>query len=338
MAASKVPDPDQSADQDTRLLFATQLRQLGAAFQEEVSYHLDASPRSQARSDFFASLREQAGVVVWRAFRSDLLGEIDRLADLVRRAEEGPTRSRRSQSPPVDGTADSPPPEAHTSNEGLREEDGSVLNGHLASNLFTDLVAGHHVEMEFRPGFLEETRLRFLPFRPGDIKVHSDSRGGLLPRLFPGVFRESPHMRLALEGTGDAFKQMQLWAARDSEQCALACSWLADRIDGERQRRTPSLPDTDEEGLDRSYPVDLTQMTAISGLSKKTLQRRLKAQKLPAPDIPGRPGVPHRWYWSRIRGPLSELSKRILPLRFPADTLLEYEKEDEDSEKTQGST
>lgn len=67
--------------------------------------------------------------------------------------------------------------------------------------------------------------------------------------------------------------------------------------------------------------VTLSQVAPLTGYSKRHLERLVGTQ-LPPPDIAGGAGKSNKWYWSNLRGPLSKLSKKILPSRFPGSQLI----------------
>jgi hypothetical protein len=64
--------------------------------------------------------------------------------------------------------------------------------------------------------------------------------------------------------------------------------------------------------------VTMDQLALICGFrGKKTIERWLKDKKIPQPDIDGGGGKPHRWIWSKVRGPLAQISGRVLPRIYP---------------------
>jgi hypothetical protein len=65
--------------------------------------------------------------------------------------------------------------------------------------------------------------------------------------------------------------------------------------------------------------VDLDQVAAVVGRTKKTLHRlrRRQCNPLPAPARPGRRGQQHLWDWSAIRPWLEAEFGRELPEEFP---------------------
>lgn len=63
--------------------------------------------------------------------------------------------------------------------------------------------------------------------------------------------------------------------------------------------------------------VTLDQMAARANRSKKTLERWLRKDLLPPPDIEGGGGKPHEWIWSNVREALQEHSGKVMPERFP---------------------
>lgn len=68
--------------------------------------------------------------------------------------------------------------------------------------------------------------------------------------------------------------------------------------------------------------VTLDQITALTRITKRTLERHLRAGKLPRPEYPGGDGKAHKWHWSSIREPLSAVCNRVLPLEFPGGRLI----------------
>jgi predicted DNA-binding transcriptional regulator AlpA len=64
--------------------------------------------------------------------------------------------------------------------------------------------------------------------------------------------------------------------------------------------------------------VTLAQVSPLTGLSKRTLESYLHDRKLPRPDVPGGGGKSNKWYWSKIRPSLQNVSNRPLPVEFPA--------------------
>lgn len=77
----------------------------------------------------------------------------------------------------------------------------------------------------------------------------------------------------------------------------------------------------DGSDLDVQY-VTLDQIAAISNRSKRTLEKYLKAGKLPQADRRGGGGRASFWRWDRIRARLLPLVPRVLPVQFPGDRIL----------------
>jgi hypothetical protein len=67
------------------------------------------------------------------------------------------------------------------------------------------------------------------------------------------------------------------------------------------------------------HHVTLKQLAGIVQKDKKTIQRLVSANKLPAPDVRGGNGKANEWIWSKVRGPLGAEFNRPLPEIFPAD-------------------
>jgi len=68
--------------------------------------------------------------------------------------------------------------------------------------------------------------------------------------------------------------------------------------------------------------VTLSQVAPLTGVSKRTLERYLKDDKLPQPDFPGGEGKSHKWHWSTLHPALSKLCNRILLSRFPGARII----------------
>lgn len=87
-----------------------------------------------------------------------------------------------------------------------------------------------------------------------------------------------------------------------------------------RLREQASAPRTDgPEAPD--YPATLLQIAVLCRVSKQTVRRWAKANKLPPADVkPAAIGKSHKWFWSKIRPVLIDLVGFELPERFPADT------------------
>lgn len=236
MSADNKP-PGSAFGRWSRRSLTLRLGQLADGFKAESSDHLTARPRTAGEASKTGSLRTEAGLITWRAFKAGLLSDLPGLEALVLRAERGP---QGRPGAPKDGSG------------GLHERDGHVVNEHLAADLFTQLVVGQYAEIELPASHLEKVeKLRATGklgmvvdrLRPGAIKVGSNSRGGLLPRLRPEAFRETDHMRRALQGGADAFESFQLWCARDAEMCELACRLLADMVVQPDDATTPRNSD-----------------------------------------------------------------------------------------------
>lgn len=63
--------------------------------------------------------------------------------------------------------------------------------------------------------------------------------------------------------------------------------------------------------------LTLTQIATYIGRNKRTMERWLRDELIPQPDVHGGGGRPHLWYWRSIREDLEEYSKRPLPHNFP---------------------
>ncbi len=68
--------------------------------------------------------------------------------------------------------------------------------------------------------------------------------------------------------------------------------------------------------------VTLSQVAPLTGLSKRTLERCLKAPEFPQPDFRGGNGKAHKWFWRVLRPALSKISKKELPVRFPTTRII----------------
>jgi hypothetical protein len=77
----------------------------------------------------------------------------------------------------------------------------------------------------------------------------------------------------------------------------------------------------DDQSLEDQW-VTLDQAAAVSGLSKRTLEKRLKAGALPKAGIAGGGGRASSWNWSELRPKLAKYSRRPLPERFPTSRIL----------------
>jgi len=82
-------------------------------------------------------------------------------------------------------------------------------------------------------------------------------------------------------------------------------------------RRGLRLLDSTGDNFEPDELVRLSQVAAFVGLSKRTLERYVKADDLPQPDVRGGRGHPHKWYWSNLRRRLAKFSKKLLPESFP---------------------
>jgi len=67
--------------------------------------------------------------------------------------------------------------------------------------------------------------------------------------------------------------------------------------------------------------VTLSQAAPLTGLRKRTLDRYSRDPQFPAPDIKGGGGKAHKWRWWKLRPALEPLSKKSLPLEFPASRI-----------------
>lgn len=82
---------------------------------------------------------------------------------------------------------------------------------------------------------------------------------------------------------------------------------------------TPQV-DTPVKGASISAPpqyVTLDQMAAISGKSKRSLERWITHGKLPSPDVEGGGGKANEWLWSEVREILERETKKPMPERYP---------------------
>lgn len=64
--------------------------------------------------------------------------------------------------------------------------------------------------------------------------------------------------------------------------------------------------------------VTRDQIAALCGKSKKTVDRWVKKETIPLADIEGGGGKSDEWIWANVRPKLMEVSKRILPERYPS--------------------
>jgi hypothetical protein len=77
----------------------------------------------------------------------------------------------------------------------------------------------------------------------------------------------------------------------------------------------PPLGPTDSQG--EQY-VTLDQAAGFVNRGKKTLERYLKKEKMPQPDVEGGGGRPHEWIWSTLRPWLEKTFGKSLPERLPS--------------------
>ncbi len=68
--------------------------------------------------------------------------------------------------------------------------------------------------------------------------------------------------------------------------------------------------------------VTLDQIAPLAGLSKRSLERHLKAGKLPQPDVQGGGGRAHKWLYRSLRPALIALANRELPEKFPGSRII----------------
>lgn len=76
------------------------------------------------------------------------------------------------------------------------------------------------------------------------------------------------------------------------------------------------------ETIELSELVTLDQVAPLTGVTKRTLEGHLSAERLPKPDIKGSGGTAHKWYWHNLRPSLAKVSKNILPEKFPGSRIL----------------
>jgi hypothetical protein len=62
----------------------------------------------------------------------------------------------------------------------------------------------------------------------------------------------------------------------------------------------------------------MDQAAALVSRSKKTLERELSEEKMPAPDVEGGGGKPHEWLYAKLKPWLEQNYSRILPDRPPS--------------------
>lgn len=111
-----------------------------------------------------------------------------------------------------------------------------------------------------------------------------------------------------------------------TEQGILECidGWIeGERIKGAIAASMPaadSVPPSDARAVDDVVTLD--QAAAVSGPSKRTLERHLQSGALPPPDYPGGGGRAHRWRWSTLRPALEKVCNRQLPKKWPGSRVI----------------
>ena len=110
----------------------------------------------------------------------------------------------------------------------------------------------------------------------------------------------------------------QDWLEHQRIRCGIyadACRLLADLVESSQ---------SDDEGEEDTVDclVTLNQMAPLTGLSKRTLERKVKDRLLPPPDVRGGGGHAHKWYWKNIRPALSKFTMKPLRENFPGSHIV----------------
>jgi hypothetical protein len=85
------------------------------------------------------------------------------------------------------------------------------------------------------------------------------------------------------------------------------------------EKSTPRDGDAAPQEFAHECYVTLVQMASIVNRTKRTLERLVKKQDFPLPDVDGGGGKPNEWRWAVVRPVLESEYGRKLPEVFPGD-------------------